>query len=420
MRGTSVIVVTATFCISLLPAENAAGQSESASGSPTAVFNEVWETVSEHFYDPDFNGVDWDSSQQRFESRAAEAVDAEALAVVINAMLSELRTSHTHFYTRYDPEYYQLLDLFSAGPLGEGVEKLFPDGEARYEGIGVFTREIEGKKFVSGVLEGCPASVSGLQVGDQILSADGEPFHRIRSFMGKAGKSVHLQVQSVADPAQVREVVVVPVQIHPNQAFHDAMKKSIRVIETGRLKTGYVHVWSYAGESYHELLVEEIALGKLKDVDALVLDLRDGWGGANPNYLNLFNKNVPVMMQIDRSGEKFQYDTQWRKPVALLINGGSRSGKEVLAYGFKKYGLGKIVGTRTAGYVTGGRPFLMSDGSVLFLAVADVWVDGERLEGKGVHPDIEVAFPIPYAQGNDPQMEKAVQILSEQISHIRQ
>jgi len=53
-------------------------------------------------------------------------------------------------------------------------------------------------------------------------------------------------------------------------------------------KIGYVHIWSYAGEQYQQLLEEEIAFGKLKEADSLILDLRDGWG--RPNYLNILQK----------------------------------------------------------------------------------------------------------------------------------
>jgi carboxyl-terminal processing protease len=52
---------------------------------------------------------------------------------------------------------------------------------------------------------------------------------------------------------------------------------------------------------------------------------------------------------------------------------------------------------------------------LLYLAVVDVLVDGERLEGKGVIPDIEVPSPLEYAQGKDPQLEKAVEVLLEQF-----
>ena len=82
-----------------------------------------------------------------------------------------------------------------------------------------------------------------------------------------------------------------------------------------------------------------------------------------------------------------------------------------LAYGFQQYGIGAVIGTKTAGAVLGGRPFLLQDGSLLYLAVSNVFVNGERLEGKGVVPDIEVPFQLEYAQGKDPQKERAIEVL---------
>jgi carboxyl-terminal processing protease len=97
----------------------------------------------------------------------------------------------------------------------------------------------------------------------------------------------------------------------------------------------------------------------------------------------------------------------------MLVNGGTRSGKEVLAHGFKTYGYGEVIGTRTAGALLAGRGFLLSDGSFLMVAVNDVAVDGARLEGVGVSPTIEVPFDIPYSAGADPQLDKAIKVLSE-------
>jgi hypothetical protein len=51
-----------------------------------------------------------------------------------------------------------------------------------------------------------------------------------------------------------------------------------------------------------------------------------------------------------------------RKPVAMLVNGGTRSGKEILAYGFKKYRLGEIIGSRTEGAVLAATAFLIGGG----------------------------------------------------------
>jgi carboxyl-terminal processing protease len=55
----------------------------------------------------------------------------------------------------------------------------------------------------------------------------------------------------------------------------------------------------------------------------------------------------------------------------------------------------RVVGTRTAGALLAGRGFLRKDGSLLVLAVSDVWVEGERLEGRGVMPDVVVPFQLP-------------------------
>ena len=46
------------------------------------------------------------------------------------------------------------------------------------------------------------------------------------------------------------------------------------------------------------------------------------------------------------------------------------------------------------------------------LAVDNAAVDGERIEGKGVAPTIEVPFDIRYAAGKDPQLDKAVELLA--------
>jgi carboxyl-terminal processing protease len=42
-------------------------------------------------------------------------------------------------------------------------------------------------------------------------------------------------------------------------------------------------------------------------------------------------------------------------------------------------------------------------------------VDGQRLEGTGVVPTITVPFAVEYAQGKDPQLDRAVAILSRSV-----
>ena len=379
-----------------------------------AVFEEVWQTVNDNFFDPKFNGVDWKAVRKKYEPSVKQAKSLDEVSVVINRMLSELNTSHTHFYTKFDTGYYQLLGIFNAGSWKE-IKKFFPDGNLEYTGIGVFTKDINGKTFITAILDGSPAAKAGLKVGDEVLAIDGNKYQPIQSFVDKADKEVEISIQRTSDPKTIKKITVIPKKLNPNTVFLDAMRTSSEIIKRDGRKVGYVHIWSYAGDQYQQLLEEEIAYGKLKDADSLILDLRDGWGGATPNYLNIFTEKVPIMIQVRRDGTRTTLDYQWRKPVVMLVNNGSRSGKEILAYGFKQYKIGQVIGTKTAGAVVGGRPFLLQDGNLLYLAVVDVFVNGERLEGKGVTPDIEVPFQLEYAQGKDPQKERAVEVLVEAV-----
>jgi carboxyl-terminal processing protease len=54
----------------------------------------------------------------------------------------------------------------------------------------------------------------------------------------------------------------------------------------------------------------------------------------------------------------------------------------------------------------------MPGGSLLYLAVTGLEVDGDILEGPGAAPDIEVARPIPYSAGADPVLDAAVELLA--------
>lgn len=377
-----------------------------------SAFDEVWATVRDRFYDPLLHGLDWQATRARYRPQVASARSGEDAAVVINAMLAELGASHTRYYTSDDPAYFQLADIFSYALRRRGLDRVFPGGEVTYPGIGAFTEaDDQGRTFITGVVEGAPAHEAGLLIGDQIVSAGGDPFRPVASFRGKVGVAVPLSIRRTAAGAPTT-IDVIPSEIHPNAMFLHGLQASARVVAAANTRVGYVHVWSYASPKYQAALEDLIADGALRDADALVWDLRDGWGGAQPDYLDLFNSRAPTMQVTSRNGETGMVDVKWRKPVAMLINGGTRSGKEVLAYGFKEYRLGELVGVRTEGAVLAATAFLIGDSGLLLLAVEDVRVDGQRLEGVGVAPTIEVPFDPRFAAGSDPQLDRAVQILS--------
>lgn len=391
--------------------------SNSTAAAPK-VFEQAWKTINDNFFDPNFNGVDWKAMREKYAPQAAKAQSSDELARIINQMLSELNTSHTRFYTPEETAYYQLLGIFQ--PRSRELQKLprsiFPKNKLEYSGIGAFTQITNGKTFVAGVMEGTPAAQAGLQLGDELLTVEGRPFHPVDSFTGKANQALKLRIQKTADSTSQKDVTITPKLFDPLTMFLDAQKASTQVFQRNGKKIGYVHLWSYAGDQYQEQLEEDLIYGKLRDADGLVLDLRGGWGGAPLSALNIYTARGPSVTSVPRNRERYTYRAQWNKPVVMLVNQGSRSAKEILAYGFQRYNIGKVVGTKTPGAVVAGRAFLMENGDLLYVAVADVYVDSnQRLEGKGVTPDVEVPMTIEYAQGSDPQREQAIATLLQQF-----
>ncbi len=375
------------------------------------IFLKVWSTVHERFYRADFGGVDWERAKAEYLPQANAAGNPDELAAVINQMLGLLKTSHTGFYTRDDVEFYFLADIFSAGPLGLELLPHFPEGRVSFAGIGIFSKSIDGKWFISGVVDGGPAGLAGLRRGQQLIAVDRQPFHPIRSFAGKVGREVSIEIQSTGEPSSRSSISVTPIEIEPQAFMRRAMEQSMRVIDVNGKRIGYVRIWSYAGQNFQDLLIDAVTSGSLASADALIIDLRDGWGGADPEYLQLFNRQIPRMTSIDRNGERTGFDAHWRKPVALLVNEGTRSGKELIAYGFRKSGIGPVIGTRTAGAVVAGSVVMIDPECLLYLAVQGVEVDGEVLEGRGVEPDHVVPYELPYAAEVDPQLNRATEVL---------
>ena len=394
------------------PPDQSTAQQAPAQQATSPILDEVWRLVDERFYDPRFGGRDWAAIGVAYRERT-RGIAPDELPALVNRMLGELGASHTAYLTADQVAYYDLADIF-AGVLRRELPRVFPEGEVSYVGIGAVTRKLDGRVFVYGLPAGLPAARSGLKTGDEIVAADGGAFEPVKSFLGKAGQAVTLTIRrAAAGPTET--LTVTPERIKPDEAYLTAIKESARIVPADGRRIGYIRMWSYAGREYQHALEEAITSGPLKDADALIWDLRGGWGGAQPSYLDLFDPRGVAMIVTGRSGKPEAVNARWRRPAVLLIDGGTRSGKEILAYGFKKYGFGPVVGTRSKGDVLAARAFMLSDGSLLELAVDDVRVDGERLEGVGVAPTVEVPFALEYSAGADPQLDRAVAIAAASV-----
>lgn len=151
-----------------------------------------------------------------------------------------------------------------------------------------------------------------------------------------------------------------------------------------------------------------------------MIDERYNHGGQLADYI-IDALRRPVMSRvISRDGEPYSEPTQAiRGPKALLINQFSGSGGDALPWYFRKADLGPLIGTRTWGGLVGigGYPQLMDGGGVTAPRWAIYGLNGEwEVENHGIPPDIEVwQDPELVREGHDPQLEKAVEVLLQQL-----
>jgi carboxyl-terminal processing protease len=330
--------------------------------------------------------------------------EADAFTVAVRSALAELATSHTAYYRDTDAAYWEVLAIFEP-TLGR---------DATTERIGAaFVTEAD-SWLVERTFPGGPAESAGLLRGDRILRAGGAPFDPGRSFRGKDGWPLALTVERRPGAAPM-EVAVVPRRIDPAEEWIATQAATTRVVEVAGRRIGETRIFSCAGPKPLQLLADQMQ-SELAAAEALVLDLRGGWGGCDFRLVALFDPAVPQLESWDRDGTRSTFSSTWKKPLVVLIDQGSRSGKEAVARALQRAGRARLVGKRTAGAVVAGRPFLLSDGSLLYLAVRDLTLDGERLEGVGVAPDLEIAAPLLGAAGADPQRDAALALAARLVS----
>ena len=397
----------------LVPAGFAApATAEAPPRSGNAVFDRTVDLVNEHFFAP--------AELAQFNAAAALAVgqmpdlkDADPGVVndAVAFILGSLHASHTGRYTQDRVDYYELADVFRFA-LRRDMRRIFsPRGAVTYAGIGIASTRIDGKSFVTHVYDGGPAAKAGVLAGDEIVSVDGAPFAEIESFRGKA--TAHLMVRRAAD-AQPIAIDVPVADIQPGDLFVKAISDSVKRLDQGGHKIGYIRLWAYTREEVTSVLYDELGKGRLKDVDGLVLDLRSKWGGAPGDAAETFVGRAADMETVDNKGKRDYAVFRWTKPVVAIIDGGTRSGMELLAYSLKKNGV-PLVGAPTAGNVLAGTAYLLPDDSLLELAVEDVLVDGKRLENNPVQPDVAVPFDVRYAAGRDPQLDAATALMAQRL-----
>src|SRR5690242_17272970 len=94
---TLLFLAAACSAAAAQPAAQTRPKPEADSGSPALrqkTFEKTWEIVRDKFYDPNFNGVDWNEVRGRYAPQVASVKSDEELYKLLNKMLAELKVSH--------------------------------------------------------------------------------------------------------------------------------------------------------------------------------------------------------------------------------------------------------------------------------------------------------------------------------------
>ena len=326
--------------------------------------------------------------------------DETLLRGALRGMLDALGDAHTAYM---DPQENQQISATLQGD---------------YEGIGAYVDSSGSYLKIIAPMPGSPAEKAGLKSGDLIVAVDGKDVTGmagslvLQKVLGPAGSSVRLTIQ--------RSGLDKPFDITVLRA------KILLPSVDGKLlanNIAYVHIYTF-GDSTMSELKTTLQTVLAKKPSGMILDLRNNGGGLLDTAVEVVSQFIPV----DKVVAYEQYGNGTRQtlkskgsglatsiPLIVLVNEGTASASEITAGAIQDYKRGQLVGVTTYGkgsvqsWVT-----LTNNEGAIRVTIAHWLTPNLRLIDKiGLKPDFEVKITQDDINaGHDPQLDKAVQLLS--------
>ncbi len=374
------------------------------------MYNEVWRVERDFFYAPNFHGLNLEAAKNKY-LRYVETIASRAdLNYLFNEMLGELSVGHLYVRGGDMPQ----VDRVPVGLLG--ADMAVENGRYR------FKRIYNGENWNPGL--NAPLTQPGVNVeaGEYLLAVDGEELNGsdevYRFFLGKAGRQTVLKVGPSADGIGSRELTVVPVASEVMLRTKAWVEDNRRyVAERTGGKVAYIHLPDTATGGYdyfNRYFFSQI------DKEAAIVDERYNRGGKAADYI-IDYLNRPLMNYwSSRDGRDYTTPaTAIFGPKTMIVNEYAGSGGDAMPWYFRKAGLGKLIGKRTWGGLVGigGYPVLMDGGTVTAPHFGFWNPEGKwDVENYGVMPDLDVELdPFAWRQGKDSQLEKAIEVILEEM-----
>jgi tricorn protease len=377
------------------------------------IFQESWRQMRDFVYDPALHGVDWPAMRAKYGALVPFVNHRADLTYVIGEMIGELNLGHCYVGGGDLPT----VERIPLGLLGAKLERNGETGAYRIVEI------LKGQNWDRNLRS--PLTEIGVQVkeGEYIVAVNGHPTKEMTdiyaSLINTAGKQVTLSVSAGPSGEGAREVVVVPTASELPLYYYTWVQKNIEQVSRatdGRV--GYVHIPDMGVSGLNEFA--KYYYPQLRK-EALIVDVRgNGGGNVSPMIIERLRREIAMITVARNAAIAPEPGGMIVGPKVMLIDEFAASDGDIVAYRFKKYKLGPVIGKRTWGGVVGIRgtmPFL--DGGFLNRPEFSRYdVDGKEwiMEGVGVEPDIVVDNdPAREYDGIDDQLNKAIEVIKEEM-----
>lgn len=378
------------------------------------IYDESWRITRDNFYVENMHGVDWNHIHDKYAEMLPYVKHRDDLTYLIGEMIGELNVGHAYITSGESPE----IKRIPTGLLGAEYSRDASTGAFRIEKI------YRGADWDASLVSPLREPGIDVKVGDYIVEVNGTAASELKdvnqALVGKAGKVVGIRVAGDAAGKDARTVYVKPVADESNLAYYEWVQNNIAKVDAlSDGEIGYIHIPDMGPEGLD--MFTKLYYTQL-DKKALIIDDRmNGGGNVSPMILERLQRTVYRMNMYRNGGRGRQTvpNQAFYGPKVCLIDKYSSSDGDLFPWGFRQLGLGKIIGKRSWGGIvgiSGSRSFV--DGQDMRTPFFTSYsTDGEWIiEGHGVDPDIEVDInPFEDWLGKDAQLEKAVEVLKEEM-----
>ena len=346
----------------------------------------------------------WDAWDQVSQDYLHRPVDPKKMMYgAVRGMVESLGDPYTSFL---DPDVNKIINNSLNGS---------------YEGVGMELGIKDGQLMVVSPLDGSPAKSAGILAGDKIIEIEGK---------NTAGITVTEAVSKIR--GQAGTISTLKVQRGNGELFALTVKRekitvaSVVWADKGQ-GSAYIRISRFGADTNGDWdnAVKEVNV-KMRELDAIVLDLRGNPGGYLQSAVHIasdFYTGKPVLYEETALGEQLPFNAQGsadfaRIPVLILIDEGSASASEILASALKENISAVLIGAQSFGKGTIQDAKEFKDGSGLHITIAKwltsqkKWVGDKDESGKiGLKPDVAVEITKDDINASkDPQLNKALEM----------